>query len=88
MTPLRLGAIAAEVPAIWPKQLTVFRLLVIIYEIFQVEEKERLHETYLATQAHTAQTRTWLYETYGYPQRAARHQGAPCKGAVELDCVV
>jgi ribonuclease P protein component len=46
------------------------------------------HETYLATQAHTAQTRTWLHEAHVDPQRSARSQSTPRQRALEINCLI
>jgi len=45
------GNIAAE-----NEELTAHTILAIIYEKSQVEAKEEVYETYLATKAHPAQT--------------------------------
>lgn len=42
-----------------------------------------LHETYMATKAHTAQTRTRIFEAYGDPQWPSRSQSSPRQGALE-----
>jgi len=42
-----------------------------------------LHETYVATKAHTAQTRTWIYEAHGDPQWPSCSQSSPRQRALE-----
>jgi ribonuclease P protein component len=42
-----------------------------------------LHETYMATKAHTAQTRTWIYEAHGDPQWPSHSQSSPRQRALE-----
>jgi ribonuclease P protein component len=54
-----------------------------------VEEKEEeINETNLATKAHSAQTRTWIYETYVDPQRSSRTQISPRQRALETHRLV
>ena len=54
----------------------------------QVEEKERLNETYLATKAHSAQTSTWLFEAYVDPQWPSCAQISSRQRALEIDRLV
>jgi hypothetical protein len=58
-------------------------ILAIIYGTSQVEAKKGFYETYLATKAHPAQARAWLYETYGDPQWAACVESTSRKRALE-----
>jgi len=48
-----------------------------------VEEREGRHETYMATQAHSALTRTWFYETHVDSQWPSHSESSPRQGALE-----
>ncbi len=50
-----------------------------------MEAKKDFYETYLATKAHSAQTRTWIFKAYVHPQWTARHQGSSRQRALEPD---
>ena len=50
-----------------------------------MEERKVSDETYLATKAHSAQTRTWIYEAYVDAQWPSRSQGPQGQRPLELN---
>ncbi len=48
-----------------------------------MEEREGRHETYMATQAHSALTRTWFYETHVDSQWPSHSESSPRQRALE-----
>jgi ribonuclease P protein component len=53
-----------------------------------VEVKEGSYETYLATKAHSAQTRTRFFKAYVNSQWETRIESSPRQGALEFNCLI